>query len=66
MSLPPQSENDGECEFTYSPAVILEPENDEGKCEYKFKLTDLSKETLAHRITQLHFRLNEGSNIYSR
>eukprot|EP01038_Epipyxis_sp_PR26KG_P012545 gene12545-16824_t len=41
----------------------LTAEVEEGNREYKFKLTNLSQEQLKHRITQLHWRLNEGNGI---
>jgi GTPase len=40
----------------------LEAEVEEGNREYKFRLTNLSDETLLHRITQLNWRLNEGND----
>jgi len=38
----------------------LQAEIEEGNCEYKYKLTNLSKEQLLHRISQLEWRLNES------
>lgn len=39
----------------------LAPEVEEGNREYKLMLTNLSDEQLRHRITQLNWRLNEGT-----
>jgi GTPase len=39
----------------------LEPEDDAGNTEYKYKLTDLSESTLENRVTQMNFRLDEGN-----
>ena len=42
-------------------SFYLEPENDNGKYEYKYKLTGLTKEELEGKVTQLNFRLDEGN-----
>jgi elongation factor 1-alpha len=38
-------------------------EVEEGNREYKFKLTNLNKEQLKHRTTQMNWRLNEGHDV---
>jgi GTPase len=43
-------------------ASTLAAEVEEGNNEYKFKLTNITEETLQHRITQLNWRLNEGND----
>ena len=43
-------------------AVQLAQEIEEGNREYKYKLTDLTKDQLMHRISQLAWRLNESQN----
>ena len=42
-------------------SFYLEPENDEGNHEYKYKLVNLTQEDLEGKITQLNFRLEEGN-----
>jgi len=42
-------------------AFYLDPEDDNGNHEYKYKLVGLSKEELEGKITQLNFRLDEGN-----
>lgn len=42
-------------------SLYLEPEDDEGNHEYKYKLTRLSKDELESKMTQLGFRLDEGN-----
>lgn len=42
-------------------AFYLEPEDDTGNHEYKYRLTGLTKEDLEGKTTQLNFRLEEGS-----
>ena len=37
------------------------PENDAGNTEYKWKLTKLSDERIQQLITQMQYRLDEGS-----
>jgi GTPase len=44
-------------------ASQLPAEMEEGNKEYKYKLTSLSHQQLTHRITQLHWRLNEGKDL---
>lgn len=39
----------------------IAPENDEGNIEYKYKLTNLTPEKITNRMTQMKFRINEGS-----
>jgi small GTP-binding protein len=39
----------------------IAPENDEGNIEYKYRLTNLTPEKLANRMTQMKYRINEGS-----
>lgn len=48
--------------FNFPPAPRLTQEKEEGSLEYKLKLTNMTEETLMHRVTQLHWRLNEGGN----
>jgi len=40
----------------------LPPEIEEGNIEYKYRLTDLSDDQFNHRVTQMHWRLNEGGD----
>jgi GTPase len=44
------------------PAIQLAAEVEEGNHEYKFKLSNLSESQVNHRISQLQWRLNEGSD----
>lgn len=39
----------------------IAPENDEGNIEYKYKLTNLTPEKITNRMTQMKYRINEGS-----
>ena len=39
---------------------ILNPENDDGNIEYKYKLTNLDEDRRNKRTTQLKYRINEG------
>lgn len=41
--------------------LYMEPEDDEGNQEYKYKLVGLSDEDRENRITQMNFRLDEGN-----
>lgn len=41
-------------------ADILNKEIEEGNIEYKLKLINLNDEQITHRVTQLHWRLNES------
>lgn len=41
--------------------IFFEPEKDEGNIEYKLKLTNLSTDRINCLITQMKYRLNEGS-----
>ena len=41
--------------------LSIAPENDEGNVEYKYKLTNLSPEKIINRMTQMKYRINEGS-----
>jgi GTPase len=43
-------------------ATMLAAEVEEGNSEYKFKLTNITEETLQHRVTQLNWRVNEGND----
>ena len=40
---------------------LFEPEKDDGNIEYKLKLINLSPERINTLITQMKYRLNEGS-----
>ncbi len=42
-------------------SFYLEPENDVGNQEYKYQLLGLSQDELESKITQMNFRLDEGS-----
>jgi GTPase len=42
-------------------AFYLEPEDDDGNHEYKYKLTGLTSDELEGKITQMNFRLDEGN-----
>ena len=46
-------------------AKVLEKEIEEGNIEYKLKLVNLSDEQILHRVTQLHWRLNESNETDS-
>jgi len=37
------------------------PENDEGNIEYKYKLTNMTPEKINNRMTQMKYRITEGS-----
>ena len=41
--------------------IFFEPEKDDGNIEYKLKLTNLSSDRINCLITQMKYRLNEGS-----
>jgi GTPase len=45
----------------FTSITSMDPENDEGNVEYKYKLTNLTPETISKRMTQMKFRINEGS-----
>lgn len=38
----------------------LEAEDDEGNCEYKWRLTDITEDRFQHLVTQMKFRVAEG------
>jgi len=38
----------------------VQPENDDGNIEYKYKLTNLTPEKINNRMTQMKYRINEG------
>jgi GTPase len=45
----------------FTSITSINPENDEGNIEYKYKLTNLTSETISKRMTQMKFRINEGN-----
>ena len=46
---------------TASSLVRMQPENNEGNIEYKYKLTNLNADKISNRMTQMIYRVNEGS-----
>ena len=40
--------------------LSFDPEQDDGNCEYKYKLTDLSEKQMNHLAVQLKYRIDEG------
>jgi hypothetical protein len=44
-----------------NPAERVDPEDDEGNIEYKWRLVDLPDERLEHLVSQMKFRIHEGS-----
>ena len=56
-----------DCHSTVAPGAVrmklsghLEAEDDEGNCEYKWRLTDISDVRFEHLVTQMQFRVAEG------